>query len=62
MKTAVSMAEKILEVKKTVITHYTPLHFTSLSANRVAPMADYSKAIENFKNIIKVDPKFVEPI
>ena len=29
-------------------------------ANKVAPMADYSKAIENFKKIIKLDPKFVE--
>ena len=27
MKKCVSMAKKILEVKKTIISHYTPLHF-----------------------------------
>ena len=61
MKTAVSMAEKILEVKKdsNFALYAIALHEVCL-ANRVAPMADYSKAIENFKNIIKVDPKFVE--
>ena len=61
MKNAVSMAEKILEVKKdsNYALYAIALHEVCL-ANRVAPMADYSKAIENFKNIIKVDPKFVE--
>ena len=61
MKNAVSMAEKILEVKKNsnYALYAMALHEVCM-ANRVAPMADYTKAIENFKNLIKVDPKFIE--
>ena len=61
MKNAVSMAEKILEVKKdSNYALYTMALHEVCVANKVAPMADYSKAIENFENIIKVDPKFIE--
>ena len=61
MKNAVMMAKKILEVKKNsnYALYAIALHEVCL-ANRVAPMADYSKAIENFKKNIKLDPKFVE--
>ena len=61
MKNAVSMAKKILEVKKdsNYALYAIALHEVCV-ANKVAPMADYSRAIENFKNIIELDPKFVE--
>ena len=61
MKNSVMIAEKILEVKKNsnYALYTMALHEVCL-ANKVAPMADYSKAIENFKKIIKLDPKFVE--
>ena len=55
MKNAVSMAEKILEVKKdSNYALYTMALHEVCVANKVAPMADYTKAIENFENIIKV--------
>ena len=61
MKNAVLMAEKILEVKKNSnYALYTMALHEVCVANKVAPMADYSKAIENFKKIIKLDPKFIE--
>ena len=46
------IAEKILEVKKNsnYALYTMALHEVCL-ANKVAPMADYSKAIENFKKI-----------
>ena len=50
MKNSVMIAEKILEVKKNsnYALYTMALHEVCL-ANKVAPMADYSKAIENFK-------------
>ena len=60
MKNAVSMAEKILELKNSSYALYTMALHEVCVANRVAPMADYSKAIKNFKNLIKIDPKFIE--
>ena len=61
MKNAVSMAKQILELKKnSSYALYTMALHEVCVANRVAPMADYSKAIKNFKHLIKIDPKFIE--
>ena len=61
MRNAVTMAEQILELKKnSSYALYTMALHEVCVANRVAPMADYSKAIKNFKNLIKIDPKFIE--
>ncbi len=61
MRNAVSLAEQILELKKnSSYALYTMALHEVCVANRVAPMADYSKAIKNFKHLIKIDPKFIE--
>ena len=61
MRNAVSMAKQILELKKnSSYALYTMALHEVCVANRVAPMADYSKAIKNFKHLIKIDPKFIE--
>ena len=61
MRNAVTMAEQILELKKnSSYALYTMALHEVCIANRVAPMADYSKAIKNFKHLIKIDPKFIE--
>ena len=60
MRNAVCLAEQILELKKnSSYALYTMALHEVCVANRVAPMADYSKAIKNFKHLIKIDPKFI---
>ena len=61
LKEAVLKAKQILEVKKNsnYALYAIALHDVCV-ANKVAPMADYTQAIENFKHLIKIDPKFIE--
>ncbi len=61
LEQAVEIAEQIIKIdEKSNYANYTMgLHELALS-NRSAPMADYTKPIEVFKKIIRIDPNFVE--